>query len=315
MKYLITILAILAFSLTTFSQEFNLEGFLEKAEKSSKKYVETFKNLIAEESKTITKYKKDGSTDDLRTIKSNFIVYQSLKNEKFSEFRTVFEYNGKNVSENDDDVVKFFQKLENSENSEEEFKKVKKLSQRFDGRYLVWGMTLGQDFLLLPNVREIFNYKLLGVEKYNERDVYVIEYRQKEYSTFITVNPTKEEKRTSRGFQYVTFMSNDFKPTNPRLNGKMMLDAETGQMWKNEYEIEIKPKSVEKPIVTNQSSYEYQASKFGILVPKTIVITSFQISGKPKKSFSVTKLATLKAEYSKFSNLDSEVKDYVVDKK
>lgn len=315
MKYLFTTFAILAFSVSVFSQELNLESFLEKAEKSSKTYVETFKNLIAEESKSITKFKKNGDVDDLRTIKSNFIVYQSLKDEKFSEFRTVFEFNGKNVSENDEDVVKFFQKLETSENSEEEFKKVKKQSQRFDGKYLVWGMTLGQDFLLRSNVRKIFEYKLLGKEKYNDREVYVIEYRQKIYSNYIMVNPTKTEEKASNGFQYDTFMSNDFLPTNPRLNGKMLLDAETGQMWKNEYEVEIKPKSVEKPIVTNQSSYEYQASKFGILVPKSIVVTSFQIFGKPTKSFLVAKLATMKAEYSKFSSLDSEVKDYVVDKK
>jgi hypothetical protein len=315
MKFLITTLAILAFSLSVFSQEFGLESFLEKAEKSSKTYVDTFKNLIAEESKTITNFKKNGDVDNFRSIKSNFIVYQSLKNEHFSEFRTVFEYNGKNVSENDEDVVKFFQKLETSENSEEEFKKVKKQSQRFDGKYLVWGMTLGQDFLLSSDVRKIFVYKLLGKEKFNERDVYAIEYNQKDYSSYILVNPTKNEKKPDRGFQYDTFMPSDFQPTNPRLNGKMLLDAETGQMWKNEYEVEIRPQSVAKPIVTNQSSYEYQASKFGILVPKSIVITSFQIFGKPTKSFSFAKLATMKAEYSKFSSLDSEVKDYVVDKK
>jgi hypothetical protein len=315
MKYLFTTFAILAISLSVFSQEFNLESFMEKAEKSSKTYVETFKNLIAEESKTITKFEKNGDVDDSRNIKSNFIVYQSPKDEKYSEFRTVFEYNGKNVSENNDDVVKFFQKLETAENSEEEFKKVKKQSQRFDGKYLVWGMTLGQDFLLGADVRKIFVYKLLGKEKFNDRDVYSIEYRQKEYSSFILVNPAKKEKKPKRGFQYDTFMSDDFQPTNPRLNGKMLLDAETGQMWKNEYEVEIKPQSIANSIVTNQSSYEYQASKFGILVPKVIVITSFQILGKPTKSFSTAKLATMKAEYSKFSRLDSEVKDYVVDKK
>jgi hypothetical protein len=316
MKYLNICFLILLYSCRAFSQELNLEEFLTKAEKASKNYVETFKNLVAEETKTTTTFKNDGSVDDTRIVKSNFIVYQSEKSPAVSEFRTVFEYNGKNVAEKDDDVVKFFQKLSKSDNSSEEFRKVKNQSLRFDGRFRVWGMTLGQDFLLGSEVRKIFDYKFLGTEKIDGRGFYWIEYKQKEYSYFIQVNSTKEEEKLSNGFQFDTQISNAFQPTNPRLKGKMLLDSETGQMLKNTFTVEINPKVLDKSIITNESSYEYQRSKFGILIPKTISITAFRVLGKSTKDdVRSIKFSNMTAEYSKFTSLDTEAKDYKADKK
>lgn len=311
------VIVLLILSITLFSnlhaQDKLLTNLLEMAEKSSQKYVESFKNLIAEERKTIETFKKNQKIDDRRVIKSNFIVYQLQKGDDVSEFRTVLEYNDRKISQSDAEVSKFFEKLAKSDNANEEFKNLKAKSIRYDGNFIVWGMTLGKDFLLQPKVREIFDYKILGKEKLDGRNVYVVEYRQKEYSPYILANPTKDEvRKPERVFRFDTVIPDKLRPTNPRLNGKMWLDAKNGEMWKNEYQVTIQPAILDKPIVTNESYYEYQPSRFGIAVPKTIVITSYRTFGNPGKDLIVSKFATTTLNYSNFSELDSEAKDYKV---
>jgi hypothetical protein len=276
-KSIISIFTILVLFGTIRAQEdAQLENLLEKAEKSTQNYVELFKNLTAREFKTVETFKKDESADDTRKIKSYFIVYQSQKDKHISEFRTVLEFNGKNVSRTDENVVKFFEKLAKSDNAKEEFEKVKKESSRFDGSFVIWGFTLNKGLLLRSDVRKIFDYKITGREKIGDRDVYVVEYRQKEYSSFVLVNPTRGELQTKGGVLFYTALSDDFRPTNPRLNGTFWLDAETGEMWKNQNEISIQPAGVDKPIITNKSLYIYQPSKFNIAVPKTISVNNFR---------------------------------------
>lgn len=314
-KIIISLVSLMFFSVNLHAQETTLEDLLKMAEKSSRNYVESFKNLIAEETKTIETFKKDQSLDKRRIIRSNFIVYQLQKGEQISEFRSVLEYNGKSVSQSDADVEKFFQKLANSNNTDEEFRRVKRESARFDGNFVVWGMTLAKDFLLQEKVRKVFDYKIVGKEKFAGRDVCVVEYRQKEYSPYILANPTKEESdKDARGFRFDTAISDKLRPTNPRLNGKMWIDAKNGEIWKNEYQVTIQPLILDKPIVTNESYYEYQPSKFKIAVPKTIVITSYRTFGEPGKNLIVAKFASTTLNYSKFSELNSEAKDYKIDK-
>lgn len=316
MKKIALLFSLFVFSFSANAQEPQLTKLLEMAEKSTQKYVESFKNLIAEETKTIETFKKDQTFDEVRIIRSNFIVYQLQKGDRVSEFRTVYEYNGRKISQSDKQIIKFFEKLAESGNANEEFKKLRKESVRFDGNFIVWGMTLRKDFLLLPQVREIFDYKIIGKEKFSDRNVYVVEYRQKDYSSYVLVNPTRfEGSKDGNGFQFDTILSEKLLPTNPRLNGVMWLDAENGEMWKNKYEVSIYPSILDKPIVTNESFYEYQPSRFGTAVPKIITITSYRTFGMPGKDLSVSKFARTVLSYSNFSELNSEAKDYKVDDK
>lgn len=312
-KIVISLVLLFTLSGNLRAQDELLTNLLEMAEKSSQKYVESFKNLIAEETKTIETFKKNQDVDDRRVIKSNFIVYQLQKGDRVSEFRTVYEYNNRKISRSDEQTGEFFETLAKSEDAKAEFNKLRKESVRFDGDFIVWGMTLRKDFLLLPPVREIFDYKITGKEKFGEREVYVVEYRQKDYSPYILVNPTAFEKsKDGNGFQFDTILSEKLRPTNPRLNGVMRLDAENGEMWTNEYQVIIQPAILEKPIITNESSYEYQPSRFGIAVPKIITITSYRTFGTPEKDLTVSKFATTVLSYTNFSALNSEAKDYKV---
>ena len=289
-----------------------LETFLGRAEEATAQYSETFKNLVAEETKTIEDYNKKGESKETRLIKSIFIVYQSPNNKNVGEFRNVTEFNGKNVARKDKEVAKFFSKVADSDSIREELNRIQKDGIRFDGRSSAWGMTLWQESPL-NTVRPFFEFEIIGRDKIENRDVLIVEYRQTKPTLLIKFNPTEDDwKKEPNGRQYYAQMPTVFRPANPRIVGKIWLDAETAQIWRNEFKIMIQPVQLSKPIAALELSYEYQPSKFKVLVPKKFVIAAYKISGSSDMDLSVTKDRVMKFEYSKFSEFKTETKDYKI---
>lgn len=287
-----------------------LENLLLKAEKQSQNYGKVFQNLSAEELKTKFYYKQDGKLDEKRTIKSVFVVYQSPNGS--SEFRNVLEFNGKNVSRDEKETAKFFEKLAKVGTSAEEYQKISKEGLRYDGKRVSWGMTLYQPRPFSENLKSAFDFRVVGKEKIEGRDVWIVEYEQTKASPYILSNPTKEKEQSPNAVQYNMPISDAFRPTNPRLKGKLWLDAETGQIWRNAFRIILNPKNLSVPIEATEISYEYQPSDFGILTPKKFLIRSVNIRGKSEKDLSVTKDAETVYEYSKFSEFKTETKNYEI---
>jgi hypothetical protein len=310
-KQILLALSILIF--TAFSvnaQDVPLEQFLDKAYGETVKYRETFKNLVAEELRTTDYFNKDETLDDSRIVKSIFIVYQSAKDSSTTEYRNVTEYNGKNVARDDDDVVKFFEKLANSDSADKEHDRLRNDGLRFDGRFRAYGMTLGQGLSLQPLYREFFEFKVVGKEKFEGREALIVEYKQTKPTLRINVNATREEdKQQPKHYSFDTELSDDFRPTNPRVQGKLWLDAETGQIWRDEFTVAINPATLSKPEVSANFLNEYQSSEFGILVPKKLRIESYRLKGKNDKTLVKSKKTTITCEYSKFTNANSEIKD------
>ena len=54
---------------------------LERAAEQTKVYVEAFKNLLADETKTFEMYDKNGAVKKTKTVRSSFIVYQFTKDQ------------------------------------------------------------------------------------------------------------------------------------------------------------------------------------------------------------------------------------------
>ena len=296
----------------TISTQTELENFLVKAEKSTVQYSETFTNLVAEETKTFEDYGKNGELKETRLIKSIFIVYQSPNNKSVGEFRNVTEFNGKNVARRDKEVTEFFSKLARSNSIREELNRIQKDGMRFDGRSSAWGMTLWQESPF-KNFRPFFEYEVIGRDRIENRDVVVINYRQTKPTLLIKFNPTDEDwKKEPNGRQYYTQMPTVFRPANPRIVGKIWLDAETAQIWRNEFKVMIQPVQLSKPLTALELSYEYQSSEFKVLVPKKFVIATYKISGSSDKDLSITKDRMMRFEYSKFSEFKTETKDYKI---
>jgi hypothetical protein len=297
-KQILSALSLLIFTaFTVNAQDVPLEQFLDKAYGATVKYNETFKNLVAEELRTTDYFNKDETLDNSRKVKSVFIVYQSTKDNSISEYRNVTEYNGKNVARNDDDIVKFFEKIADSDSAEKEHKRLRNEGVRFDGWFTAFGMTLYQGIPLQPLYREFFEFKVVGKEKFDGREALIVEYKQTKQTLRINVNATSEEdKKETKGIGFNAEVSRSFSPTNPRVQGKLWLDAETGQIWRDEYIVTINPATLSKPEVS-------------ILVPKKLQMTSYKLKGKNDKTLSKNKNFTMTCEYSKFTNANSEIKD------
>lgn len=308
---IVALLANTAKAQTSLNQT-ELENFLGKAEKATEQYSETFTNLVAEETKTFEDYGKNGELKETRRIKSIFIVYQSPNNKSVGEFRNVTEFNGKNVARRDKEVTEFFSKLARSNSIREELNRIRKDGTRFDGRSSAWGMTLWQESPF-KNVRPFFDYEIIGRDNIENRDLVIIQYRQTKPTLLVKFNPTDEDwKKEPNGRQYYAQIPTTFRPANPRITGKIWLDAETAQIWRNEFKVMIQPVQLSKPIAALELSYEYQPSEFKVLVPKKFVLTTYKISGSNGIDLSVSKDRVMKFVYSKFSEFKTETKEYKI---
>lgn len=294
-----------------------LEKFLDKAETSARGYGELFKNLSAEEIKTIKTFGSGGRVSDTRRIKSLFIVYQSEKTGLVSEFRSPLEFNGKKVSKNEDETIEFFERLTRAETRGEEFQKIRAEGIRYDGTISAWGFTLGQGLALNRQLRPVFEFEIAGTEIIDGRKTLVVAYRQKQYTPYVLVNPTdKEKKNAPDGIEINLPISPELRPTNPRMNGRFWLDAATARIRKSETELTIQPPGFKMPLVVSRASYEYRSSNFDILVPKKIVIANYAVlksvglSPLVSERLSVFKQSETTFEYSNFSKAETEIKNY-----
>ncbi len=291
-----------------------MENLLLKAETQSQNYSKTFQNLSAEETKTISNFKRDGSLDEKRVIKSIFVVYQSSNAVYTQEFRNIIEFNGKNVTRSDQETADFFRKLAKTDKTDAEFKKLRNESLRYDGSRISWGMTLSQPRPFSENLKANFKFRTVGKENFEGRDVWIIEYEQIKSSPYILSNPTEKEEQAKTATRYNMPVSDAFRPTNPLMKGIIRLDARTGQIWRNQFKITLHPAKLNRPIEANEIVYEYQSSEFGLLTPKKFVIKSYRINGKSEKDFTVVNDSEIVYDYAKFSEFKTETKEYKIEK-
>lgn len=315
MRKSVFLLLIFLFAISAKSQEVDLAELIKKAEKATVQYTNAFKNLSADELKTLVYYKTDGRIDETRIVKSTFIVYQSPRSNLIDEYRNPLEYNGKKVSLTDEKIVDFFEKLAKANSDAKERERLRSEGNRYDGQFRSWGMTLSQ---ITPffKLKPFFSFSFIGEETIERRKVIKIQYLQNKQTLLYKVNPTKEEmKAEPDGWRFDTLVSDELRPTNPVMSGEIWLDAETGQIWKNTFQIEVNPAKVSKPVLSSEYTYEYQSSKFGVLIPKSFQTVSYRIQGKNDDTLKVTKVADRKFEYSNYTQIDSEIKKYEVGNK
>ena len=304
--------------LTTKSQDLlspnELENLLNKAEKQSQNYSKVFQNLSAEETKTISNFKRDGSLDEKRVVKSILVVYQSPRADAAREFRNVVEFNGRNVTRSDEETADFFKKLAKSDTTEAELKRLRNESLRYDGNRISWGMTLYQSRPFDENLKANFKFQTVGKEQIEGRDVWIIEYEQTKTSPYILSNPTGKEEQAKGATRYDMPISDAFRPTNPLMKGVIRLDAETGQIWRNQFRIVLHPAKISRPIEANTIFYEYQSSRFGILTPKKFIIKTYRVGGKSDRDLTVRSDSETVYQYAKFSEFKTDARELNIEK-
>jgi hypothetical protein len=282
-----------------------LETILTEAEKQTANYRETFKDLLAVEKKIFEKYSKTGDLKDETVIESNFFVYQSSKDEKTSsELRNVVKVDEKLVPNSQARADRFLAELQKTTTVERELEKIQDEGLRYDKTIEISGLTLYEAIALLDNLRPVFDFKLLGTENYQSREVYVISYQQTKRSPFITVNEKKSKEQGIK-VDFDVSLPGSLKKTDTFLRGKLWIDAQTFQLWREERQLAVQTAA---PVVVQETIFEYQSSEYGILVPKKITFTQNSIKKADRDNeFSAAKNTRVNFDYSKFRKTNVEV--------
>jgi hypothetical protein len=284
----------------------DLQTILTEAEKQIQNYGLTFKDLLATETKTFARYDKEGNAKDQTTVESDFLVYQSPRNENVaSELRNVVKVNGKPVPDSQSRSEKFLGELQKASTLESELEKIQKEGARYDKTLEVYGLTLYEGGVLDAELRPFFDFQMAGSETYDGSEVYVINYQQTRKSPFVTLNGSTPESK-SNGFDFQLDVPGSLKKSDPLLRGKLWIDKQTYQIRREQRELTVQ---TDEPLVLLANDFVYQSSEYGILVPKQIVVTTNLLKrDKDTDRYQAVKDSSLSFEYSKFRKTETDVK-------
>lgn len=284
----------------------NLETILSEAQKQTEVYRETFRNLLAEETKTFEEFDKAGNRDAVTAVKSNFLVYQSGKDAKVTtELRNVVEVDGKPVSDSQKRSNEFLAELEKTNTLEKELKKIQSEGAKYDKTVEVYGLTLNEGVVLASKIRPFFDFKMLGTETFQGSEVYLIEYRQTKKSPYNIVNG-KDSVSNEFGFNFRLAVPGALKNNDIFLSGKLWIDAKTFQLRREEQLLTVQ---ATEPLDLLSTSAEYQPSDYGIMVPKKIMVNFYELKKQKGNGdrFAAIKDAAVNFDYSKFRQTNVEV--------
>lgn len=287
----------------------DLPTILTEAGKQTINYQETFRDLLAIETKSVEEYDKRGDLEEESVVESNFFVYQSSKDARTStELRNVIKVDGKLIPDSQERANRFAAELEKAKTVEKELEKISDESLRYDKTVKIEGFTLFEAITLAENLRPFFDFKLLGTEQYDGKTVYVVSYQQTRKSPFISVN----EKKADESGIYTDIDINvpgDLKKADKFLRGKLWIDAQTFQIRREERQLTVQSA---RPIVAQETVFEYADSEFGILVPRRITFFDNNIKRPSKEAdFAAVKNARIVLDYSNFrrTNVDVQIID------
>jgi hypothetical protein len=279
-----------------------VDEIVRRAAEQTSVYVEAFKNLLSEETKTFEIYGRDGDVKKRRVVRSTFIVYQLSKDsDKIIEYRNVISVDGKTLGQTDARAQEFFEKLVKVETSAKELERIETESQRYDEELYISNLTLFQSIALADNLRKDFVFTLTGKDNIDGNEVYVVEYRQSRASPNITIGGASNGMS---GLNYDVDLKG-LKDVNERLNGKFWIDTQTFQVVREFRVLSIQPPDFETRVPVSENRFEFQKSEFGIMTPSRISHLQFDIDKKKRAS---VKDVQVVFEYEKFTKPDVDVK-------
>jgi hypothetical protein len=239
-----------------------LQELIRRASLSVSEYKAGFKDLTADEEQKVEEYDGEGKLKRQRRIVSDLAIYQSqLDTSLTAEYRYVREVDGKAVAKREERLVNLFNRLAKADSVKKELDRISRESQRYDHRYSMYGLTLNQGLLLDESLRSSFQYTDAGRERVNGRDVIVLQYQQVAQSPGVTTK--------------LFSLPSVLKGAEPLYRGRLWLDAETAQIWREERELTLRLSSLNHPLILWRFEFEYVGSSFGILTPQRIVWSSY----------------------------------------
>jgi hypothetical protein len=279
-----------------------IETILTSAAEQRNAYINEFRNLLSQETKTFEIYDKNGAPKKKRVIVSTFIVYQSPTNNSIGEFRNIVSVDGRKVENADKRAQEFFEEIAQLERSAREWERIEKEGSRYDETISINGLTLFQAVVLAENIRPAFEFKLEGTEMFDSRQVYVVSYKQVRASKYISMDPNRIVGDGKPELVYDLQLDENAVA---RVTGRFWIDAETFQIRKEERRVVTQDNASSPPNVATETTLEYQNSPFTILTPKRLTFTQHRpakTGREPRKELSIT------FDYENFTKPDVEVK-------
>lgn len=238
-----------------------LEELIRRARLGVSEYKAKFKDLTADEEQKVEEYDGEGQLKRRRRIVSELVIYQShLDTSLTVEYRNVREVDGAAVAKREEKLVTLFNRLAKADSVKKELDRVNRESRRYDHRYSMYGLTLNQGELLEEGVRAAFQYAIAGRERVTGREVIVLRYQQ-----------VAQSPQLSFKFSLPAAL----KGAEPLYRGRLWLDAETAQIWREEREVTLRHDSWSRPLILWKFEFEYVGSNFGILTPQRIVWSDY----------------------------------------
>ena len=236
---------------------FGLERLLGQAGARAAEYFALFKDLTAEETKTVEEIRASGDVARRRRIVSDFIVYRSqLDGGSVAEYRDVVAVDGEAVAGRERRVLALFERGDRSGSVRDELKRVNREGSRFDLDRTVSGLTIGQALPLQPWARAFFDFSPVGEEMAGGRRCVVVAYEQ------AASNPR---------FGFDLSLPAELERESPRYRGRLWLDAETAHVLREVREVTARPAGSSATVVLQRTELEYEPSRFGIPLPRRIV--------------------------------------------
>jgi hypothetical protein len=301
LRHIICLLIALSFlsSGSAFSQQstsptsdtISIEELVKKASLRRSEYIEAFKDLNAEETQKIEEY-DDKGLKRRREVVSDLIIYQSaLDNSSMFEYRNVRLVDGKAVAGRDNRAEKLFARLAKAKSIKKELERVNSESSRYAFDTKVSGWTVKQGLPLEEKLSRSFRFTVVGSEKIDGHEVIVIEYQQ------VSQNPDLTVKLSS--------LPKKLEGAEPLFRGRLWLDRETLRLRREVQEWTINHPSLANPLTFMKFEFNYANSRFEILTPTRITISTFN-RGRDKADGSPELLLGEKTtfEYGAFSRFE-----------
>jgi hypothetical protein len=277
----------------------DLENLLDTAGELAKAYTAAFKDLTAEDVKVVELYDKSGKRMKQRRIVSEFIVYQSLHDPaKTAEYRNVREVDGVPVSKREERVEEIFARAAKADSVQKELDRISREGTRYDFGYHLTGYTIYKGIALWKVVRRSFKFELEGREQIDGHETVLL--------TFDQIEP--------RSDLFKLDLPGELKPSDPRLRGRLWLDARTGQLMREHHEITFHSPYAPEPLVIIRTEYDFAPSRFNLWLPRRVVLNHFKpltVDAK-RKVAEMYRSARVVSEYSAFKRFNVDVREGTV---
>ncbi len=283
----------------------DLPAILKGAAEKRLGYIDEFKNLLSQETKSFEIYDRKGEVKKRRSVVSTFIVYQLAKKENaVTEFRNVISVDGKNVGDSDKRAQDFFEEVAKADSSNKELEKIDKEGSRFDEEISVNGLTLYQAAVIAEHFRPYFEFTLEGTEMIAGRQVYRVAYRQTRDSPYVSLDPKRPATDGKLTLVYDLDLGSP-RSTVGRLNGTFWIDTDSLRVRKEKRVLTVRSEDMPAAVPALETVLEYQDSSFEILTPSRLSFTQYIVARKGQES---RKELMVVFDYANFTKPDVEVR-------